>query len=150
MSYSAGFYDQLINGSNIVAIYVRDVKLGSIIAMITTRITEEPVPITAEDQSSDDKRMAYIMTLGVLEEYRNMGIATLLLNFIKTIMFQVYNCDLIALDVMQSNRRAVEMYLRAGYKHIFTRPDYYLIRGKHFDSCHMKLTSQTLDDTKRQ
>lgn len=55
-------------------------------------------------------------------KYRNLGIATKLLNFIET---KYNNIDNITLEVRESNKSAIKFYLKNGFKEVTKRKNYY-------------------------
>lgn len=55
-------------------------------------------------------------------EYRNLGIATKLLNFIEN---KYKNIDNITLEVRESNISAINFYIKNGFKEVAKRKNYY-------------------------
>ncbi len=65
--------------------------------------------------------VAWIATIGVLPEYRRHGIATALLRQTE----KQVNVSRVRLCVRVSNRGAIDLYEREGYRQISTWPKYY-------------------------
>lgn len=66
----------------------------------------------------------HITNVAVLPEYRNKGVATLLINR----MIEVCKCseiNSITLEVRQSNYEAINLYEKFGFKSMGKRPNYY-------------------------
>lgn len=56
------------------------------------------------------------------KEYRNLGIATKLLNYIED---KYSNINNITLEVRESNKEAISFYLKNGFKEVTKRKNYY-------------------------
>ena len=79
--------------------------------------------------------MAYIMTIGVIDELRRNGIASYLLN--KTIELLVNTRPEVkglCLHVIDHNQSAIHFYIKNGFTVIKTIPDYYLIDGINYSA----------------
>lgn len=120
--YSHGFYNDIVlsNLDYCRYFFFSDVVVGSICCRFDT--LKEP---------KDDKtRRLYMMTLSVLEPYRNQGVGTALLNWLKdTIkdkmlgeMKDVYD---IGLHVHTINEEALRFYKGHGFEQVETVPGYY-------------------------
>lgn len=83
----------------------------------------------------------YINTIGVIDEFRNFGIAKQLLNhaiiemnnfcydFTKIGMISVY------LHVVEYNKQAIKFYIKNGFKEFIIDKDYYCIRNVNYNAC---------------
>lgn len=77
--------------------------------------------------------MFYIMTLGTVKEYRNYGIATLL---VEQCMQQIEadpSCGVLYLHVIPFNHAAINFYEKLGFYRVCTINNYYNIDDKYYD-----------------
>lgn len=74
-----------------------------------------------------DATVIYILSLAVQRKYQRMGIATLLLNYLKSTYFDPPLPQLIFLHVLCENEVAINFYKKNGFKHHATLKDYYQI-----------------------
>jgi len=100
--------------------------------------------------SIDNETVAYCFLLLAIDEsqllnitvapvYQKKGIARLLLDRIKLIS-RIGHCHNIILEVKSSNKRALSIYQKYGFKQIGLRKNYYLHAGVKEDAIVMKLT----------
>jgi len=75
----------------------------------------------------------YIMTIGVIDEYRHMNIGTNLLNYIYNIALRDHICVGIFLDVVHYNKIAIKFYEKNQFKKVNQIKDYYEINNKNYD-----------------
>ena len=76
----------------------------------------------------------YIMTIGVLDEYRKMNIGTNILNNIYNIAIKDDICVGIYLDVIYYNKSAIKFYEKNNFKKVNEIKDYYDLNGKNYDA----------------
>ena len=78
--------------------------------------------------------LMYIMTIGVIDEVRRMGIGSALIDqCAKVAKERMPLCKGISLHVIEYNRAAINFYIKKGYKKISKISDYYKIHGKYYD-----------------
>ena len=82
----------------------------------------------------DDYNCIYIMTIGVMDEFRKMKIGTNLLNRIIDIGLKNKLCVGIFLDVIYYNNSAIKFYKKNDFKKVMTNKNYYNIKGNKYDS----------------
>ena len=98
----------------------------------------------------EDYRCVYIMTIGVLDEYRKMKIGTNLLNKIIDISLTDNLCVGVYLDVVYYNHIAIKFYEKNNFKKVSTIRNYYNLNGGKYD-CNVFLrifTRKEKDDFK--
>ena len=76
----------------------------------------------------------YVMTIGVLDELRQMHIGTNLLNYIYNIALDIENCIGVYLHVICYNEIAIKFYKKNKFRKISKVKNYYYIKGKNYDS----------------
>ena len=93
-------------------------------------------PATSEllvPNSQQHSRLFYIMTLGTVEEYRNLGVATSLIQKCMGQVEQNKTCGALYLHVIPYNHAAIRFYEKLGFYRVSTIPDYYAIDDKNYD-----------------
>ena len=81
-----------------------------------------------------EDRVAYVLTLGVIDEYRKRGIGQRLIEEVeRNISLRASNCRAILLHVIQYNEKAAALYERAGFQRDQTEPAFYQIDGVAFN-----------------
>ena len=76
----------------------------------------------------------YIMTIGVLDEYRKLHIGSTLIQKIYEEALIDNLCVGVYLDVIYYNKSAMIFYEKNGFKKVSTIKNYYDIKGKFYDS----------------
>jgi ribosomal protein S18 acetylase RimI-like enzyme len=77
--------------------------------------------------------IAYILTLGVIDELRRRGIATQLLSETeKAIRAADPHCSAILLHVIEYNKSAMRLYQRSGYRRVKDEPRFYKLGDQWF------------------
>ncbi|XP_064390310.1 N-alpha-acetyltransferase 60-like [Halichondria panicea] len=77
-----------------------------------------------------DTTSMYILSLGVLTEYRHLGIGSYLVNSVLTHVSELKSCFLVYLHVLATNTQAIEFYRRLGFKEVCSISDYYHIQNR--------------------
>ena len=78
-------------------------------------------------------KLFYIMTLGTVEEYRNLGLATLLVQQAMDLIEEDPTCGALYLHVIPFNHAAIRFYEKLGFYRVCTIANYYNIDDKHYD-----------------
>ena len=76
----------------------------------------------------------YIMTIGVLDEFRQMHIGSNLIKYIYNIALDLDNCIGIYLHVIYYNEIAIKFYKKNKFKKVRKINNYYCLDGKDYDS----------------
>ncbi|XP_021574762.1 N-alpha-acetyltransferase 60 isoform X1 [Carlito syrichta] len=110
----------------------RGAIVGMIVAEIKnrTKIHKEDGDILASNFSVDTQ-VAYILSLGVVKEFRKHGIGSLLLESLKDHISTTAqdHCKAIYLHVLTTNNTAINFYENRDFKQHHYLPYYYSIRG---------------------
>ncbi|XP_036880342.2 N-alpha-acetyltransferase 60 isoform X1 [Manis javanica] len=110
----------------------RGAIVGMIVAEIKsrTKIHKEDGDILASNFSVDTQ-VAYILSLGVVKEFRKHGIGSLLLESLKDHISTTAqdHCKAIYLHVLTTNSTAIHFYENRDFKQHHYLPYYYSIRG---------------------
>ena len=67
----------------------------------------------------------YIITIGVIDEARRLGIASWFINYLFDKGNSIENCVSISLHVMEENIAAINCYEKLGFIHVHDKNDYY-------------------------
>lgn len=102
--------------------YYQDMLVGSITTRLEALMKEEDQGKTPVEGT--DKCRAYIMTLGVLEPYRRMGIASKLVKTVIAFVESLPNVEEIGLHVQQGSN-ALEFYKSLGFEIRYEVKGYY-------------------------
>uniref|UniRef100_A0A1D1YP54 N-alpha-acetyltransferase 60 n=1 Tax=Anthurium amnicola TaxID=1678845 RepID=A0A1D1YP54_9ARAE len=81
-----------------------------------------------------DTTLVYILTLGVVETYRNFGIATSLVQEVIKYASIIPSCRAVYLHVIDYNDPAIQFYRKMLFKLVRRLPNFYYIHARHYDS----------------
>ena len=82
----------------------------------------------------DDYHCIYIMTIGVLDEFRKMKIGSKMMEKIINIGLSDKLCVGIFLDVIYYNNSAIKFYKKNEFKKVMTNRNYYNLKGNKYDA----------------
>ena len=80
------------------------------------------------------QKCIYIMTIGVLDEFRKMNIGSNLLNYIYNNALEIDGCIGVYLHVIYYNEAAIKFYQKIKFKKVNKIDNYYCFNGKYYDS----------------
>ena len=81
----------------------------------------------------------YVSTIGVIQEYRKMGVSMSLLNRLIKSFYSDRDVVGIYLHVLASNEAAYNLYTKRGFVKAFEKKQYYVIEGIEHDAFVMQL-----------
>ena len=81
-----------------------------------------------------DYRSIYIMTIGVLDEFRKMHIGSKIVQKIINTGLKNRLCIGVFLDVIYCNYAAIKFYQKNQFKKVLTNKNYYNIKGNKYDA----------------
>ncbi|KAI7905405.1 acyl-CoA N-acyltransferase [Cokeromyces recurvatus] len=112
--YNDNFYTDLLEvGEFAKLVYYNDVCVGTVCCR------------KEADEANTNKTKIYIMTLGVLEPYRHLGLGNQLVQHILEQAKLDNDISKVFLHVQISNTVATEFYQKNGFKIVSTEKDYY-------------------------
>ncbi|XP_039141158.1 histone acetyltransferase MCC1 isoform X2 [Dioscorea cayenensis subsp. rotundata] len=140
--YEREFFLNVVNGHGIVSWAAVDIGLNSqsdeLIGFVTTRVIaahdSEIEDLLTSDASRKDATLVYILTLGVVERYRNHGIAGSLVREVTKYASSMTNCRAVYLHVIAYNQPAINFYQKMQFKLIRKLHKFYYIKGRHYDA----------------
>ncbi|KAG7575773.1 Acyl-CoA N-acyltransferase [Arabidopsis thaliana x Arabidopsis arenosa] len=86
------------------------------------------------DSSKGEETLIYILTLGVVETYRNRGIARSLISEVINYASGLSVCRGVYLHVIAHNNAAICLYKRLMFRCVRRLHGFYLIKRQHFDA----------------
>ncbi|CAA7403855.1 unnamed protein product [Spirodela intermedia] len=141
--YELEFFLNVVNGHGIVSWAAVDIsgcddRMDRLVGFVTTRLVPAKESEIADslryDSSRSEKTLVYILTLGVVEAYRNLRIATTLVQEVIKYASSIPTCRGVYLHVIDYNNPAILFYRKMLFKLVRRLPSFYYIQGRHFDS----------------
>ncbi|OVA02888.1 GNAT domain [Macleaya cordata] len=141
--YESEFFLNAVSGRDIVSWGAVDCsrpdgRSDELIGFVTARIVlasdSEIGDMLRYDSSRTDQTLVYILTLGVVESYRNLGIATSLIQEVIKYGSSIPTCQAVYLHVIAYNDPAIHFYKKMSFKCVRRLSGFYYIQGQHYDS----------------
>ncbi|GMH09119.1 hypothetical protein Nepgr_010959 [Nepenthes gracilis] len=141
--YESEFFHNVVNGRDIVSWGAVDSsRLGAqgdeLIGFVTMKVVlakdSEISDLLRCDSSTSDQTLAYILTLGVVESYRNLGIASGLIREVIKYASNIPTCRAVYLHVISYNASAIHLYKKMSFKCVRKLYGFYVINGQHYDA----------------
>ncbi|CAN0888193.1 Histone acetyltransferase MCC1 [Linum grandiflorum] len=141
--YEAEFFQHVVNGHDIVSWAAidrgrpngnGDEMIGFVTARIVLAKESEIGDLLRYDPSRPDQTLLYILTLGVVDTYRNLGIASSLIREVTQYASSIRTCRAIYLHVISYNIAAIQLYKKMSFRCIRRLQGFYFINGQHYDS----------------
>ncbi|KAF7146940.1 hypothetical protein RHSIM_Rhsim03G0222800 [Rhododendron simsii] len=141
--YEPEFFSNVVNGHDIVSWGVvdrsrRDGRNDELIGFVTARIVpakdSEIEDLLRFDTAKSDQKLVYILTLGVVDSYRNLGIASSLIQEVIKYASTIPMCRAVYLHVISYNNPAIYLYQKMNFQCVRRLHGFYFINGQHYDS----------------
>ncbi|CAN1164929.1 Histone acetyltransferase MCC1 [Linum perenne] len=141
--YESEFFQHVVNGHDIVSWAAidrgrpngnGDEMIGFVTARIVLAKESEIGDLLRYDPSRPDQTLLYILTLGVVDTYRNLGIASSLIREVIQYASSIRTCRAIYLHVISYNIAAIQLYKKMSFRCIRRLQGFYFINGQHYDS----------------
>ncbi|KAF5189509.1 N-acetyltransferase protein [Thalictrum thalictroides] len=140
--YESEFFLNVVHGREIVSWGAVDRsrpgnQSDELIGFVTARIVladDSEIGDMLRYDSRTDQTLVYILTLGVVESYRNHGIATSLTREVIKYASTIPSCRAVYLHVIAYNRTAICFYKKLSFQCVRRLRDFYYIKGQHYDS----------------
>uniref|UniRef100_A0A7N0TBR8 N-alpha-acetyltransferase 60 n=1 Tax=Kalanchoe fedtschenkoi TaxID=63787 RepID=A0A7N0TBR8_KALFE len=139
--YESEFFQNVVDGRDVIswAAVDRSRQDGlddELIGFVTARI------ILSRDSEIEDllrasrseQALLYILTLGVVKEYRNRGIASALIREVIRYASNLPTCQAVYLHVISYNNPAIQLYKKLAFKCVRVLYGFYFINGQHYDA----------------
>ncbi|KAL8095558.1 histone acetyltransferase MCC1-like isoform X2 [Apium graveolens] len=141
--YESEFFLNVVNGRDIVSWGAVDRnrhngKSDELIGFVTARINmareSEVEDLLRFERPQVDETLVYILTLGVVDSYRNHGIATSLIREVIKYASNIPTCQAVYLHVISYNNSAIHLYNKMSFQCVRRLHAFYFINGQHYDS----------------
>ncbi|XP_058778414.1 histone acetyltransferase MCC1 isoform X1 [Vicia villosa] len=170
--YESTFFQDVVNGRDIVSWGAVDLsrpngQSDELIGFVTARIVlakeSEIVDLLGYDSAKSDQTLVYVLTLGVVEAYRSLGIGIISRLFCTSILLKsssniidslicasspasslirevvkyassIPTCRAVYLHVISFNISAINLYKKMSFKCVRRLQGFYFINGQHYDS----------------
>ena len=142
LEYPQEFYDYLLDDetiSTILALYDLEIN-GEKQTFIVGVLMYETRPLDLYLKNSPLLNFLkkyngiYILSIGVIDELRQKGLATILMNKLLDSVKEDKKVKYLYLDVVEYNKAAIRFYEKIGFERVKTRESYYDIMDKKYDS----------------
>jgi ribosomal protein S18 acetylase RimI-like enzyme len=126
VKYNEKFYSDLLQPERLtLLVYHNDILIGAVCCRVEAYSQQQTTSSNGTISSSTKNMRLYIMTLGVLAPYRNLGIGKRLLEFALKSCEERPFVDSVYLHVQTSNYEAIQFYQKHGFLVIDTIKGYY-------------------------
>ncbi|KAL8469396.1 hypothetical protein ACS0TY_032289 [Phlomoides rotata] len=141
--YETEFFHNVVNGNGIVSWGAvdrsrpeeqSDELIGFVTARVVSAKESEIEDLLSFDSSKADQTLIYILTLGVVDSYRNLGIASSLIHEVMKYASNISTCRAVYLHVISYNNPAMHLYKKMSFQCVRRLYNFYFINGQHFDS----------------
>ncbi|MQM19655.1 hypothetical protein Taro_052663, partial [Colocasia esculenta] len=141
--YELEFFLSVVNHHGIVSWAAVDInrcdgQSDKLVGFVTTRLVpakeSEISDLLRYDSSRMETTLVYILTLGVVEAYRNLGIATSLVQEVLKYASSIPSCRAVYLHVIDYNEPAIHFYRKMLFRLVRRLPRFYYIQRHHYDS----------------
>ena len=140
VQYNDDFYESLLNGSVVTVVAVLTDSPSTIVGLISIAVKRKERQYNYACDllphlgwSSEVDTVAYILTLGVVDELRRHGLGqALLAKGIEQVRVADPLCRVIFLHVIEYNRPAIRMYQRNGFTEYKMENNFYNLNGKWY------------------
>ncbi|KAL3630811.1 hypothetical protein CASFOL_023795 [Castilleja foliolosa] len=141
--YETDFFHNVVNGRDIVSWGAVDhsrpnAQSDELIGFVTARIVSardsEIEDVLSFDSSKTEQTLVYILTLGVVDSYRNLGIASSLIHEVMKYASNITTCRAVYLHVISYNIPAIHLYEKMSFQCLRRLNNFYYINGQHYDS----------------
>lgn len=141
--YESEFFQNVVNGRDIISWGAVDCNQPNgqddeLIGFVTARIVlakdSEIEDFLRYDSARSNHTLVYILTLGVAEGYRNLGIASSLIHEVIKYASTIPTCRAVYLHVISYNNPAIYLYKKMSFRCIRRLPAFYFINSQHYDA----------------
>lgn len=141
--YESEFFLNVVNGRGIVSWAAVDTSrpdghgddpIGFVTARVVVATESEMEDMLGYDMLKTDRTLVYILTLGVIKPYRNLGIASRLVWEVIEYASSIPSCRAVYLHVISYNQSAILFYKKNSFQCLRKLQNFYYINGYHYDA----------------
>jgi ribosomal protein S18 acetylase RimI-like enzyme len=136
LSYPDSWFDDITSNKKFysIAATYNDRIIGILVAEVKLKkITDREDYQLLSNKHHEDTHITYILSIGVIEECRRLGIASLLLDSLIDYLKSETDCKAIYLHVLCTNTQAIHFYEKRNFRRRIFLPKYYTIQGQFQD-----------------
>ncbi|KAG9158098.1 hypothetical protein Leryth_000249 [Lithospermum erythrorhizon] len=141
--YESEFFHSVVNGRGIVSwgavdrarpMSQNDELIGFVTARVVIAKESEIEDLIRFESPKSDETLVYILTLGVVESYRNVGVASSLIREVIKYASSITTCRAVYLHVISYNNPAILLYKRMSFQCVRKLDSFYFIDGHRYDA----------------
>nr|XP_004235338.1 histone acetyltransferase MCC1 isoform X1 [Solanum lycopersicum] len=141
--YESEFFQNVVNGRDIVSWGAVDrnrpnEQSDELIGFVTARTVlakdSDIEEFLRYDSSRSEQTLIYILTLGVADSYRNLGIASSLIREVIKYASNIPTCRAVYLHVISYNNPAIYLYKKMSFQCVRRLSAFYFINDQHYDA----------------
>eukprot|EP01018_Ginkgo_biloba_P031690 Gb_12740 [translate_table: standard] len=141
--YESQFFLNVVNGRGIVSWAAvdmnrpdasRDEPIGFVTARVVAGTESEMADMLGYESLKTERTFVYILTLGVIKPYRNLGIASALVWEVIEYASSIPSCRAVYLHVISYNQSAILFYKKNSFRCLRKLENFYYINGHHYDA----------------
>ncbi|XP_020528960.1 histone acetyltransferase MCC1 isoform X3 [Amborella trichopoda] len=141
--YESEFFLNVVHGRDIVSwgavdssrpCNQSDELIGFVTARVVVASESELEDLLGYDTLRRERKFVYILTLGVVEPYRNLHIASSLVREVIKYASSISSCRAVYLHVIDYNTPAIHFYQKMSFKCLRKLHNFYYIERRHYDS----------------
>lgn len=139
IKYELEFFVNVVHGHGIISWAAIDTnRSDELIGFVTARVVSvedsEEVDLLGCELLNSDRTLVYVLTLGVIKQYRNNGIASALVGIVTNYAASIPTCRAVYLHVISYNHSAIYFYKKNSFQCLRRLRNFYYINGRHYDS----------------
>ncbi|KAL2636336.1 hypothetical protein R1flu_007815 [Riccia fluitans] len=143
IKYESEFFSNVVHGHGIISWGAVDISrssdncdelVGFVTARVVTATENEEADMLGYELGSTERTLIYILTLGVIKQYRNLGIASALIGEVIEYATSLASCRAVYLHVISYNHSAIYFYRKNSFQCLRKLRNFYYINGHHYDS----------------
>ncbi|BBN10460.1 histone acetyltransferase MCC1 [Marchantia polymorpha subsp. ruderalis] len=143
IKYELEFFSNVVHGHGIISWAAVDTnrsseKCDELVGFVTARVVaateSEEADMLGYEHVSTERTLIYILTLGVIKQYRNLGIASALIGEVIEYATSLPSCRAVYLHVISYNHSAIFFYKKNSFQCLRKLRNFYYINGHHYDS----------------
>lgn len=143
VKYETEFFLNVVHGHGIISWAAVDTSRAGclhdeIVGFVTTRVVStaevDTTGMLGYELANAEKDLVYILTLGVIKSYRNLGIASSLIHRVLDYASTIPTCRAVYLHVISYNVNAISFYKKNSFRCLQKLQNFYYISEHHFDA----------------
>eukprot|EP00246_Nothoceros_aenigmaticus_P018622 TRINITY_DN981_c0_g1_i2.p1 TRINITY_DN981_c0_g1~~TRINITY_DN981_c0_g1_i2.p1 ORF type:complete len:261 (+),score=30.99 TRINITY_DN981_c0_g1_i2:308-1090(+) len=143
IKYESEFFTNVVHGLGIISWAAvdrnrsdanREELVGFVTARTMTATEAEEADMLGYEYGNTGRTLIYILTLGVIRQYRNYGIASTLVSEVTEYAKTITSCRAVYLHVISYNKTAILFYEKNSFYSLRKLRNFYYINGHYYDA----------------